>query len=473
MLTRRVLAKMKYYFLKNIVLIIFYSCLFFFLFLFFIMYRINLHQIGTLEKTVGKSISIVKEFSKGNTSGIIGYSADELSKLLLDETIESYNRINYKEMVFVDIDPVISTWVVEKRYYDSIKLLEKQMGESYQETFPVIGLDDFITSQFSVGEGYQLLEGEVISKKHQIENVVMISDELAKKNHLQVGDVLHISNSKLDTVIEPKRELELKIVGVFALPETEKNTARFPNEDKSNVLFVPRDLFSNNNMLAPTIKLQVYFKERKDIEPYIKNKQMWYKEYQEESMDEAKLRFVWNKEKYDLLVRPLKDIQFITIMMLWIIGIGSLIIILLIGNYTVEKSLKEFQYLIQMGERRGRYMLQLLLEEMLPVIGAIFIATIFVTGWSEQRRESMMQENVSVQNIINEQRKELLVRKNRSEQLILTEIVEDNVTFANPYILQKSDMLERDIVVTTIGMIIGMAFIYIGQAEWRFRRIEI
>ena len=84
------------------------------------MYRINLHQIGTLEKTVGKSISIVKEFSKGNTSGIIGYSADELSKLLLDETIESYNRINYKEMVFVDIDPVISTWVVEKRYYDSI-----------------------------------------------------------------------------------------------------------------------------------------------------------------------------------------------------------------------------------------------------------------------------------------------------------------------------------------------------------------
>lgn len=94
MLTRRVLAKMKYYFLKNIVLIIFYSCLFFFLFLFFIMYRINLHQIGTLEKTVGKSISIALKIAmifEPPSSNILPYWGNPVNHIFT--SVENVKRM--------------------------------------------------------------------------------------------------------------------------------------------------------------------------------------------------------------------------------------------------------------------------------------------------------------------------------------------------------------------------------------------
>lgn len=264
-------------------------------------------------------------------------------------------------------------------------------------------------------------------------NVILISEQVANKNKLNVGDKIKLG-SQIDiysadvTVVED----EYEIIGIF---ETKKEYEK-DNEGKTveveseyiDTIYMPNEAIKNiHNKVTDEIKKQNVdtFDTFSVITKYELNSIEDVEEFKSENLSNLPKGYVFkdNSESISSITVPMNNMKDLSNIIVYASIIASVIIIGLIMVLFCKERKKEMGIYLALGEKKINIAMQLLLETLLVSIVAITISVF--TG-------NIIAKNVSnkmLKNQITEQSTKIENQNNyNSYDLIDSEIITDNYT---------------------------------------------
>ena len=244
--------------------------------------------------------------------------------------------------------------------------------------------DTSLYDKFRTG-AFELIAGRHIQPNDQ--QKVLISEEIAELNHLNIGDKIHISlrNVHLGRYEEPKKvlgEIDLEIVGIFHV-----NGYQPTGNHVSERSITYNWLLSDENTVAQVAKLwdQNYYKNF--ITDFAYDNLTFFVDDPtklNEIIDRVKQLDVEGIDFFDLsrddtmyksTVEPLNSIRNLITGMMVALAAGCVIVLLIVFTLWVRDRRKEIAIYISMGLEKASIVGQLLLEAV--IITAIAFAIAF------------------------------------------------------------------------------------------------
>lgn len=204
---------------------------------------------------------------------------------------------------------------------------------------------------------YQLSEGEHISERDADAMVALISQGIAKRNHLDVG-------SKIRIVPEDSSEaIEFMVKGIFSAEESGADAARSNHENR---IIIPIETFKKYEgdqlFCEAVIRL-----EKAALVDFLLNKIM-----DSESVSIKNARVITNNYEYVEKSSVLSGMQQYLKITIAVLFISTLLIIGLYMIYQNMTRQREFQILLSRGAGKGRIAGTIFVETLIPaVIGII------------------------------------------------------------------------------------------------------
>ncbi len=232
-----------------------------------------------------------------------------------------------------------------------------------------------------------LVEGSLFSEQNLAngDRVVLVSQDVAQKNDLRVGDVISLAGAGMGAMMPGQRggmpdnttgtALDYEVVGIYGAVEDEFST---------NTLFAPLtviDAINNRGDRDETNASIVYFLDSPDyieafkaeVSPYITS------EYH---------ILYSNDDAYESLTKPLNLLSFIAFLLIWVVFIAGAAIVLAIVTIFVRDRKFEIGLLLSSGEGKMRIVSQYIFEIVLVAIisfgisvGSSTIASKSVSNW--------------------------------------------------------------------------------------------
>ena len=205
---------------------------------------------------------------------------------------------------------------------------------------------------------YTLEEGRHITPKDSF--AVLISKELAEKNHLSVGDTITLYS--LDT----QREDAFEVVGIFSGTEGMSKDAMMADGIAANQGYIDMNSYQKmwNETTLELGSLDVYVDSAENVQDVLKTIQ---------NLPEIKdktFTYSTDTENFDLISKPLSSIQTMVDTAVIVIAVtGAAIIVLLLGLWTRGRK-KEAGILMAVGRSKVEIVLQFLTENILVAIPA-------------------------------------------------------------------------------------------------------
>ena len=373
----------------------------------------EIHQIDTALGTNFKaevSDSTMMAYYDPST----GYTGEYMYMSDVDKIIQSDSRINdyYIEFssyswVNLDLRPgVFAKWHGIYNSYDMTdEDLIKERGETYEyydinmQTTTIHGCTDTELHQYFLNGAYSLADGRHITKEDT--QKAIISEELASKNGLSVGDTftlqrrdffytdsaqLVIENGKLKTDIGKPYEME--IVGIFHInfeqvPRTVGNT----DEDKfiltAESSFAENEIFCDFDTIIESSKPSYYVGDTSIplARFYIDNSDN-LENVMETARNVVNTEFITisaDKSSYAADIAPLEHLSLFSVIIMTATIIGCIVTISLIMNMWVKSRRKETGILLSIGSSKKeviiQYMAETLIISALGILAAIIIST--------------------------------------------------------------------------------------------------
>ena len=210
----------------------------------------------------------------------------------------------------------------------------------------------FLNGTYTLEEGRHILPEDSFA--------VLISQELAEKNHLSVGDTITLYS--LDT----QQEDDFEIVGTFSGTEGMSKDAMMADGIAANQGYIDRNSYQKmwNETALELGSLDVYVDSAENVQDVLKMIQ---------NLPEIKgktFTFSTDTEDFDLISNPLSSIQtMVDTAVITITVTGAAIIILLLVLWT-RKRKKEAGILMAVGRSKLEIVLQFLTENILIAIPA-------------------------------------------------------------------------------------------------------
>ena len=210
----------------------------------------------------------------------------------------------------------------------------------------------FLNGTYTLEEGRHILPEDSFA--------VLISQELAEKNHLSVGDTITLYS--LDT----QQEDDFEIVGIFSGTEGMSKDAMMADGIAANQGYIDRNSYQKmwNETALELGSLDVYVDSAENVQDVLKMIQ---------NLPEIKgktFTFSTDTEDFDLISNPLSSIQtMVDTAVITITVTGAAIIILLLVLWT-RKRKKEAGILMAVGRSKLEIVLQFLTENILIAIPA-------------------------------------------------------------------------------------------------------
>ena len=210
----------------------------------------------------------------------------------------------------------------------------------------------FLNGTYTLEEGRHILPEDSFA--------VLISQELAEKNHLSVGDTITLYS--LDT----QQEDDFEIVGTFSGTEGMSKDAMMADGIAANQGYIDRNSYQKmwNETALELGSLDVYVDSAENVQDVLKMIQ---------NLPEIKgktFTFSTDTEDFDLISNPLSSIQtMVDTSVITITVTGAAIIILLLVLWT-RKRKKEAGILMAVGRSKLEIVLQFLTENILIAIPA-------------------------------------------------------------------------------------------------------
>lgn len=284
---------------------------------------------------------------------------------------------------------VTANTVVKQVNFDRIYDEERDQSSDFGGV-NLIGILDMEQYYLVKGKYLELLEGRYINEKD--EDVIVISEDLAKNNNLKLGDELSFSNIKCENNAE---NYSATIIGIFKINE------QFPS-------IYNGDTYRSEN----TIFANLRFPEKP--EGYLDDPLYAYATFQIEDLtnyDEIirnvkKLDIDW--ERYNIidsngvsetLATNFSNIDSVTNMMLNTIFICSFAILFLMFTFWVKNRNYEIGIFLSLGKIKFEIISQIVLEVLVISIIALIISSSFAPKISNRLAEYViLNQNQIVEN---------------------------------------------------------------------------
>lgn len=264
-------------------------------------------------------------------------------------------------------------------------------------------------------------------------NVILISEQVANKNKLNVGDKIKLgSQIDIDSADGTVVEDEYEIIGIFETKkEYEKNSEGKTVEVESeyiDTIYMPNEAIKNihNKVTDETKKQNVdTYDAFSVITKYELNSIEDVEEFKSENLSNLPKGYVFkdNSESISSITVPINNMKDLSNIIVYASIIASVIIIGLIMVLFCKERKKEMGIYLALGEKKINIAMQLLLETLLVSIVAITISVF--TG-------NIIAKNVSnkmLKNQITEQSTKIENQNNyNSYDLIDSEKITDNYT---------------------------------------------
>lgn len=216
----------------------------------------------------------------------------------------------------------------------------------------------------SIKEGRMTEEGE--------ENVCVISEELAEKNHLNVGDPIRFCPLKTEDSVT-----EAKIIGIYTVKEKMRPYMSGDTYRSENVIFTDLYLPSKAEQDDPLFVSAYY--QVADVDAYDKVK---------ENIKKVDIPWEWydlidHNGNLDTMATNFHDLEKISNTMLFLVSGAGFLILFFIFVFWIKNRTNEIGILMSLGISKGKIWLQMLLEAL--VISAAAVLLSFVLAPSVSR----------------------------------------------------------------------------------------
>ncbi|CDR13599.1 ABC transporter permease [Streptomyces iranensis] len=215
---------------------------------------------------------------------------------------------------------------------------------------------------FSYGST-KITAGRGITPEDAGRKVAVIERRLADKNHLKVGDTIHVRSA------DDRETVPLKVVGVFRNPTQDPMRWTAPHKLPGNALYVPMSTAQKLGAGTASVSEAVYKigspeqAERLHAEA-------------EHLLGRDSLDFRVNDKAYQDQVRPIQRVGTFAGLIVWVIALAGTLILGLIVTLQIRERRTELGVLLAMGERKWKLIGQHAVEVAAVALPAIALAAL-------------------------------------------------------------------------------------------------
>lgn len=225
----------------------------------------------------------------------------------------------------------------------------------------LIGNRDMSMDSNVLSGNVTIIEGRMTAKDDT--NVCVISEELAEKNQLKVGDHLQFHPIKAK---EPMQEAE--IVGIYQVKERMQPYMSGDTYRSENIIFTDLHFPEKVEQDDPLYE-KAYFKVA-NVDDYSSIKSA----IQKTDIDWQRYDLIDNNGNLDTMASNFNDLEKISNTLLLIVAGASFIILFLIFIFWIKSRTNEIGILLSIGVAKGKILLQIIVEAVLVGILALSLS---------------------------------------------------------------------------------------------------
>ncbi len=255
--------------------------------------------------------------------------------------------------------------------YDA-KLMAEAKASGFVHTDTLTSFNVHVCTDSSLD--YRFMENDVrLVKGRHIDDhetgVVIINEELAEFNGLQIGDMIYIRDKNLDLYEEGKTEAvfaPVEIVGLFEVLKEE--TVEFSRDGLENMMFITegtRAIYDvkYEKTASPFTHIHFYAKEPDRLDRMIEQAQA-LPAFEEDSDYVVTVR----NEALHAIKGPLQSITQIVAVLVVLIVVVGVIILSLVLSARIKERVRETGILLSMGVKKANILMQYLAETTVIVL---------------------------------------------------------------------------------------------------------
>lgn len=312
-----------------------------------------------------------KKIAELNEDGQGSYDGFHLKKITINgqEAWQSWADNSFESLRLTDIEKIAATegisdynintvpTVVKHKNFTRIEDTDVDQTNDFQGV-TLIGNRDMALNANVLGGNVTIKEGRMTTKDDG--NVCVISEELAERNHLDVGDILQFQAIKKETSIQ-----EAEIVGIYQVKERMQPYMSGDTFRSENVIFTDLDFPEKVEQDDPLYE-RAYFKVA-DVDRYEEVKES----IEQADIDWQRYDLIDNNGNLNTMASNFNDLEKISNVLLISVTAAGFIILFLIFIFWIRNRTNEIGILMSIGISKGKILLQILME-------AFFIGTLAV-----------------------------------------------------------------------------------------------
>ena len=430
---KRAIYSLKQKLIKNILINLIFSVIFTVTIGAIVLYTTSQVQIEYMKSSIGNAVTLRKSafFNKYTAEFTPNWIIDEeIPNIFIDsEYVDRYNTAAYSLIDLKNIKGVYEGEVDPEFDF----LLEENLDAILYTV-----VDSAFEAAFSVN-GYHLIEGKHFTQADFDRYVCIISEQLAEKNNLKLGDEIEIQNPYgINMPI-----IGVKIIGIFSAPESNyiKGVGYRPEE----IIFAPLGM---DMKLTPQAEgtargyVTVYLKNMEEIEAFIAEtkakinisevRESHFKTPVSEARPEKlgslsgddfadyiSANPIYNlnidREWYNMLAGPIEKVNVLAGVMTIAMLTAALIIIVLISILSLKGRKKEFGVLLSMGESRAKIVTQIAIEIFVPIMAAMIIGVFAGVAVGVPVVEGMAESTYTQQAVLQQGENDIITYAHRAQ----------------------------------------------------------
>lgn len=410
-LLKRSIKALRCHWKRTLLAIAVYTILFALLLLMAVLNITSGQQIRDTQMGIGNSVLVRKvRLEDPNVRDSLSmFREEEIRTLTTDARVASYNLLVKGGGNLTEGTP----YIADQALYDDL-LKRSPDREERADNAQFIGVTDSRYSVFFSGAGFCLTDGSGITRSDEGQNVVLVSEKVAGINGWRVGDRIALSTTK-NYGLSKGKPFEAEIKGIYACPEDSfiRDTVEYtPDCLPENYIFIPQTTITAMEPILCQVNMVFLYLQSADlIESYIADMREELGDVTEDITQRGwhvQFRYTWDEEWNQIVSAPFQEISHVTKAAMAVILLGTLAVVILISSGELREKQRELGVWLACGERKGRILIQTLLEKLLPIVVAAAAAfTISLAAAGPVSRMIVSDTSEQFNRQIQEQRQEV------------------------------------------------------------------
>ena len=323
-----------------------------------------------------------KKIQELNEDGQGSYDGYHLKKITVNgsENWQGWADNSFESLKLEDIEKIAETEGISDYNITTVPTAVKQENFERIEDPDTDQTNDFggvtLIGNLDMTMDSNVLSGNVSIKEGRMTtpedaNVCVISEELAEKNQLKVGDTM-----KFHPVKEEEPVQEAEIVGIYQVKESIKPYMSGDTFRSENIIFTDLHFPEKVEQDDPLYE-KAYFKVA-DVDNYEAVKEAIKKT----DIDWRRYDLIDNNGNLDTMASNFNDLEKISNTLLIVVTAASFAILFLIFIFWIRNRTNEIGILMSLGIAKGKILLQILSEAFLIGIAAVALSFLFAPAVS-------------------------------------------------------------------------------------------